>query len=136
MNHQLSALILICAAVLTVLSVMAGGTAVAASILYRSTMLDREIATRRILGARRSQIVRLLLAENVIGIAAGVVLGGIAMLIVVELPRPSALIFSAAVVAATAICGGWLAARHASKTPFAASGLFQCPPDRCGQSFM
>ena len=137
MNHQLAALILICAAALTILSVVAGATAVAANILYRSTILSREIGTRRVLGARRSQVVRMLLAENVIGIAAGVVLGGIAVLIVVGLSRPSVadvLIFSTAAVAATGICGGWLAARHASKTPFAASGLFQCPPDRRGQS--
>ena len=107
MNASINAFILVCAGVLTIVSVVAGATAAAASILYRSVLLDKEVAVRRMLGARRSQIVRMLLAENVIGIAVGV-LGAGAVVNFVD-----GFILSAAIVTTTAVCGGWLAARHA-----------------------
>jgi hypothetical protein len=94
------------AGVLIVVSVIAGATAVAASVLYRSVVLEPEIKTRRMLGARRSQIVRLFLAENVLGIVAGV-LGAAAALAV------AGMAVSAGLVAVAALFGGWLAARHA-----------------------
>jgi predicted lysophospholipase L1 biosynthesis ABC-type transport system permease subunit len=133
MNASLDPFILVSAGVLTIAAVFAGATAVAAHVLYRSVRADRQIATLRVLGARRSQIVRMLLTENVLGIVAGV-LGGVAVLIVADQHRVGGgLTLSAALVATAAMCGGWLAARHASKTPFSASGLFRTPPDRRGQ---
>jgi ABC-type antimicrobial peptide transport system permease subunit len=47
------------AAALILLSLVAGGVAIASSVLYRSTLLKKEAATRRVLGARRSQIARM-----------------------------------------------------------------------------
>jgi hypothetical protein len=105
MNTLPDALILIFS-VLTLASAIAGATAVAANVLYRSVVLDQEIKTRRMLGARRSQIVRMFLAENVIGVAAGV-LGAAAILAV------GGLALSTGLVAVAALFGGWLAARHA-----------------------
>jgi ABC-type antimicrobial peptide transport system permease subunit len=128
--------IVMSAGVLIIVSAVAAGTAVAASVLHRSALLGKEIATRRILGGRSAHIVCMFLTENVIGIAAGI-LAGVAVAIVVEQHHAhvvGGLIFSAVVVATIGMCGGWLAARHASKTPFATSGLFRTSPDRRGQS--
>ena len=100
MNHSPDALIVMFAGVLIVGSVVAAATAVAASVLYRSVVLHEEVATRRMLGARRSQIVRMFLAENLIGIVAGV-LGAVVVLRAVD-----GLILSAALVALAGLFGG------------------------------
>ena len=115
MSYPFDAFLVLAAGVLTMLSLVAGGVAIAASVLYRSFSLRKEILTRRVQGARRSQIVRMLLADNVIGVAAGV-LCGVAVLIVVEQHRPhvvGGLILSVAAVAIIGLCGGWLAGWHA-----------------------
>ena len=116
MDYPLDVFVLTWAGVLTILSLFAGGTAIAASVLYRSLSFRKEIVTRRVLGARRSQIARMLLADNVIGVAAGILGGGVAVLIVVDQHRShvvGGLILSIAAVAIIGMCGGWLAARHA-----------------------
>jgi hypothetical protein len=63
--------VVLCSAVLCLLSLVAAGIAIAASVLYRSAVLRKELATRRILGARCAHFVRLFLAENVLGVAGG-----------------------------------------------------------------
>lgn len=121
-------------AVLVLLSLVSAGVAVAASVLHHSTLRSREVATRRVLGARRSQIARMFLSENVVGIAAGLVIGTLAMLAAGEsrhLSSPAVLL-----VAAAAIAGGWIAGRQAAKVPFSKSGLFRTGSDTRGHSWL
>ena len=75
MNIELNSFVVLSAAALVLLSIVAAAIAVAGSVLYRSTLLRTEVATRRTLGARRSDIVRMFLSENVLGIAAGLAIG-------------------------------------------------------------
>lgn len=136
MNTDLVPFVVLCSAVVAVLSLIAGGMAVTASVLYRSTVLSKELATRRVIGARRSHIVRMFLAENVLGIAAGLGVGTLALLAAGELRYPwflTVLLTSAALLAVAAFAGGWIAARHASKVPFSKSGLFRTSSDVRGQ---
>jgi putative ABC transport system permease protein len=128
--------IVLSAILLILLSLVAGAVAIASSVLYRSTLLKKEVATRRVLGARRSHIARMFLSENVLGIAAGVVFGSLAMLATGELHRASfltILLSSAAILVGAAAGGGWLAARHAAKVPFSESGLFRTSSDTRGR---
>jgi ABC-type antimicrobial peptide transport system permease subunit len=131
MNAQLVSLF-----VLVALSLVAGGIALGASILYRSTTLSRELATRRVMGARRSQIARMLLAENMLGIAAGLAVGAVAAMLAGGLRHPwllAGLLTSIGLVAVAVFSGGWIAARHAAQVPFGKSGLFRTSSDVRGQ---
>lgn len=137
MNTGIDSFIALSAAALGTLALIAGGIAIAASVLYRSTLLSQEVATRRILGARRSHIVRMFLSENALGIVTGSAAGGLAMVGAGELRYAwflLVLLTSAATVAAACGVGGWIAARHAAKTPFSASGLFRTSADTRGHS--
>lgn len=119
------------AAGLILLSLVAGGVALAGSVLYRSTLLKKEIATRRVLGARRSQIACMFLSENILGLAAGIAVGGLALLAVGESHKAwfAIVLSSAAILVGAGLAGGWLAARHAAKVPFSESGLFRTSSD-------
>lgn len=137
MNIQLEPFIVFCAAVLGSLALIAGGIAIAASILYRSTLLIRETATLRVLGARRSHVVRMFLSENVLGVLAGVVVGGLALAMLAIGERLhswflAVLLSTAALLILAALGGGWLAARHAARVRFDASGLFRTSADTRG----
>lgn len=128
--------IVVSAAVLILLSLIAGGVAIAAHVLYRSTLLRKQIATQRILGARRSHIARMFLGEYVLGLAAGIAVGSVAMLAAGESHHDwflAVLLTSSAVLAGAGVAGGWLASRHAAKVPFSASGLFRTSSDTRGQ---
>ena len=133
MNTEIDFIVL-SAAGLILLSLVAGGVAIAGSILYRSTLLKKETATRRVLGARRSQITRMFLRENILSLAAGIAFGGLALLATGELHHSwfAAVVLSAATLVGAAVVGGWLAARHAAKVPFSESGLFRTSSDTRG----
>jgi ABC-type antimicrobial peptide transport system permease subunit len=137
MRNELYSFVVVSAAVLILLSLISSGIAIAARVLYRSTLLRKEIATRRVLGARRSHIARMFLSENVFAIAAGIAIGSIAMLAAGESRYPwfvTVVLISAATVAAAGAIGGWIAGRHASKVPFSESGLFRTSSDTRGHS--
>lgn len=128
--------IMLAAGGLILLSLIACSVAVAANVLYRSTLLRKQIATQRILGARRSHIARMFLSENVLGLAAGIALGSVAMLAAGESHHDwflAVLLTSSAVLAGAGVAGGWLASRHAAQVPFSASGLFRTSSDTRGQ---
>lgn len=136
MDAEIDSFIVLFATVLVLLSLMAGGLAIAGSVLYRSTLLRKEVATRRILGARRPHITRMFLTENVLGMAAGIAVGTLAMLAAGESRYPwflAVVSSSAVMLAAAGIIGGWIAGRHASKVPFSDSGLFRTSSDTRGQ---
>ena len=113
MNIALYPFVAASAAILGVLSIFAAAIAVAGSVLSRSTVLRKEVATRRALGARRSDISRMFLSENAPWIAAGVAIGSAAALAVGWI----ILISSATVVIAATLIGGWIAGRTATRTP-------------------
>lgn len=137
MRTELYSFVVVSAAALVLFSLIGGGVAIAASVLYRSTLLRKELATRRILGARRSHIARMFLSKNVLGITIGIAVGTLAMLAVGESRRPwflAALLSSAAMLACAGFAGCWIAARHAAKVPFSESGLFRTSSDTRGHS--
>lgn len=137
MRTEFYSLIVVSAAALALLSLIAGGIAIAASVLGRSTLLRKELATRRILGARRSHIARMFLSKNVLGITIGIAVGTLAMLAVGELRRPgflAVLLSSVAMLTGAGIAGCWIAARHAARVPFSESGLFRTSSDTRGHS--
>jgi putative ABC transport system permease protein len=104
--------VVVFAAILGVLSIIAAAIAVAGSVLSRASVLRKEVATRRACGARRSDIARMFLSENVLWIAAGVVIGSAAALATGWI----VLISSGAVLIAAALLGGWMAGRLATRT--------------------
>lgn len=122
-------MILLCLGMLIAGCLVASGLTIASSVIQRSTELSREVATRRILGARRSDIVAMFLLENLPGIAIGVVLGSLVLLATSSL---MSLLLSAALLTCAALVGGGLAGRHAARTPFSKSGLFGSSPDNRG----
>lgn len=118
--------IVVSAAGLILLSLIACRVAIAANVLYRSTLLRKQIATQRILGARRSHIARMFLSENVLGLAAGIAVGSVAMLAALAAGIAlgsvamlaageshhdwflAVLLTSSAVLAGAGVAGGWL----------------------------
>ena len=127
MSYELDRLMIISLGILVFLCLIAGGMTIAASLIHRSTRLAREVATRRVLGARRSHIVEMFLLENLAGIMLGLVAGSLFLLAAGTLPDLSSwvgLLCSAAVLACAGLIGGWISGRHAAKTPFSKSGLF------------
>jgi ABC-type antimicrobial peptide transport system permease subunit len=136
MNTEIGSFIVVSAVVLIVLSLIAGGAAIAGSVLYRSTLLRKEVATRRVIGARRSHIARMFLSENVLGVAAGIFAGSFVMFAVGEAHRHgflAAVLSSAALLTVAGAVGGWIAGRHAAKIPFSESGLFRTSADTRGR---
>jgi putative ABC transport system permease protein len=136
MSYELDRLMLICLAIVVLLCLIAGGVTIAARIIHRSTQLAREVATRRILGARRSQITEMFLLENLAGIMLGIVVGSLVLLFagrLLDLSSSVDLLYSAALLTCAGLIGGWIAGRHAAKTPFSKSGLFRSAPDRRGE---
>lgn len=128
--------IVLSAAALILLSLVAGGVAIAGSVLYRSMLLKKEVATRKVLGARRSHIARMFLSENVLGLAAGITVSGLAMFAAGESRQAwfaAVVLSSAAILVGTCLAGSWLAARHAAKVPFSESGLFRTSADTRGR---
>ena len=136
MNTEIGSFVVVSAAVLILLSLVSGGIAIAGSVLYRSTVLRKEVATRRVIGARRSHIARMFLSENVLGVVAGIAVGSFAMFVVGESHRAGflAVLFgSAAMLVVACAVGGWIAGRHAAKVPFSESGLFRTSSDTRGR---
>lgn len=136
MNAEIGSFIVVTALLLTLLSLIAGGAAIAGSVLYRSTLLRKEVATRRVIGARRSHIVCMFLSENVLGVAAGIVAGSLAMLAMEESSRDgfvAVVLGSGALLIVAGAVGGWIAGRHAAKVPFSESGLFRTSADTRGR---
>ena len=136
MNAEIGSFIVVSAVVLILLSLIAGGAAVAGSVLYRSTLLRKEVATRRVIGARRSHIARMFLSENVPGVAIGIAAGSLTMFVVGESHRDwflAAVLGSAALLVVAGAVGGWIAGRHAAKVPFSESGLFRTSADTRGR---
>jgi putative ABC transport system permease protein len=136
MNSEMDSFIVVSAIVLVLLSLVAGGIAIAGSVLYRSTLLRKEVATRRVLGARRSHIACMFLSENVLGLAAGIAAGILAMLVIGESQRAwflAIVLGSAAMLVIAGLVCGWIAGRHASKVPFSESGLFRTSSDTRGR---
>lgn len=120
------------------LFVFSAALAVGAYVLYRSVVLRREIATRRVLGARRKDIVRMLLLESAGPIAIGLIAGSLLALLLIG-PSPMRLISRSVFVGAIVIgccgaVGGWLTARYASTIALRESGLFRGAPDKRGES--
>lgn len=136
MNAEIGSFIVVSAVALLLLSLIAGGAAIAGSVLYRSTLLRKEVATRRVIGARRSHIARMFLSENVLGVAAGIAAGSFTMFAVGESHRGwflAVVLSSAALLVVAGAVGGWIAGRHAAKVPFSESGLFRTSADTRGQ---
>ena len=132
MSYEPDRLMIVCLGILVLLCLIAGGMTIAASVIHRSTQLAREIATRRVLGARRSHIVEMFLLENL----AGIMLGILVVFFTGTLPDLSSwvgLLCSAAVLTCAGLIGGWISGRHAANTPFNKSGLFHSAPDRPGE---
>ncbi|HKQ11932.1 MAG TPA: FtsX-like permease family protein [Steroidobacteraceae bacterium] len=125
MNSELNSFVVLSASVLIVLSISAAGVAVAGSVLYRSTVVHREVATRKALGARRSDIARMFLSENVLGVAVGIAIGSAALLATGRI----ILIGAATLLTAAGLIGGWIAGRYAADTPVSKSGRFRTAPD-------
>ena len=125
MNTALVSFVVLSAAVLAVLSVFAAAIAVAGSVLYRSTVTHEEVAMRRALGARRSDIARMFMNENVLGIAAGVVIGSGALLATGWM----IVISSAMLVVVASAVGSWAAGHHAANMSVSRSGRFRTTPD-------
>lgn len=137
MRTELYSFVVVFAALLVMLSLIGGGIAIAASVLYQSTLLRKELATRKVLGARRSHIARMFLSKNVLGITMGIAVGTLAMLAIGESRHPwflAVLLSSAAMLTGAGIAGCWIAARHAAKVPFSESGLFRTSSDTRGHS--
>ena len=135
MNTSVSFVVL-CSGVLCLLSLVAAGMAIAASVLHRSAVLRKELATRRILGARCVHFVRMFLAENVLGVTAGLLAGSLALLLARRLSGGwfgSVHLGAATLLMGAVLVGGWIAARHVSKVPFRSSGLFRTSSDVRGQ---
>jgi ABC-type antimicrobial peptide transport system permease subunit len=127
MNSALSSFVVLSAAVLGLLSIVAAGVAVAASVLCRSALIRKELATRRALGARRSNIVRMFLSENVLGVAAGIAIGSLALLAVDS--SWTVILNSANLLGMAGLLGGWIAGRHAANSPVSRSGRFRTTLD-------
>jgi ABC-type antimicrobial peptide transport system permease subunit len=127
MSYELDRLMILCLGILLLLCLIAGGMTIAASVIHRSTQLATEVATRRVLGARRSQIVEMFLLENLAGIVLGLIAGSLLLLSAGTLHDLSSwvgLSCSAAVLTCAGLIGGWISGRYAAKTPFSKSGLF------------
>jgi hypothetical protein len=138
MNYAAESLLVLgMGSALVLLLLLTVAIAVGAYVHYRSIVLQREIATRRVLGARRAAIVRMFLLESTGSILVGILLGSLLVPFVVALSDASLsarnLLVGLAAVALSGAAGGWLAARHASKTPFSKSGLFRGAPDKRGE---
>jgi ABC-type antimicrobial peptide transport system permease subunit len=136
MSYELDRLMTISLGILVLLCLIASGTTIAASVIHRSTQLAREVATRRILGARRSHIVEMFLLENLAGIVLGILGGSLVLFSAGALPDLSSLVgvlYSAAVLTCAGLIGGWISGRYAAKTPFNKSGLFHSAPDQRGE---
>lgn len=137
MNYAANSLLVLgVSSALVLLLLLTVAVAVGGYVFYRSVVLEREIATRRVLGARRAAIVRMFLLESTGSILVGVLLGSLLVLLLVAFSNVSLsswyLIGLAAITFSGAI-GGWLAARHASNTPFSRSGLFCGASDKRGE---
>lgn len=138
MNYVADSLFVIgVSSALVLLLLLTVAVAVGGYVLYRSVVLQREIATRRILGARRATIVRLFLLESTGSILVGVLLGSLLVLLLITFSDVSLsrwnLLIGLAAVAFCGAMGGWLAARHASNTPLSKSGLFCGASDKRGE---
>ena len=136
MSYEPDRLMIVCLVILVLLCLIAGGMTIAASVIHRSTQLAREIATRRVLGARRSHIVEMFQLENLAGIMFGILAGSLVVFFTGTLPDLSSwmgLLCSAAVLTCAGLIGGWISGRYAAKTPFSTSGLFHSAPDRRGE---
>ena len=128
-------MIIACLGMLIVGCLIASALTIASSVIHRSTLLSKEVATRRILGARRSDIVAMFLLENLPGVAIGVVVGSLVLLAagaLLELTSLISLLSSAALLTCATVVGGWVAGRHAARTPFNKSGLFSSSTDKRG----
>lgn len=115
------------AAFLFVTAIAAG-----ASVLYRSRSIAQEIATRRVLGARRAHIKRMLSLECVPALAFGALCGVALCAAVTVVPKREALI-ATALVSIFSLLGTRLAANRAADTPFSKSGLFRAGADKRGE---
>jgi putative ABC transport system permease protein len=127
MSYELDRLMIVCLGMLILLCLIAGGMTIAASVVHRSTLLAREVATRRVLGARRSHIVAMFLLENLPGIMLGILAGSLLLLSAGTLRDLSSwvgVLCSAAALTCAGLIGGWISGRHAAKTSFSKSGLF------------
>lgn len=120
-----------------VLLLLSVAVAISANMLYRAVVLEREIATRRVLGARRSAIVRMFLLESAGPTLVGALIGSLLVVFLDSFSSAafsrSSLLIALTTVACCAAAGGWLAARHASNTPFSKSGLFRGASDKRGE---
>jgi ABC-type antimicrobial peptide transport system permease subunit len=137
MSYELDRLMIICLGILVLLCLVAGGMTIAASVIHRSTQRAREVATRRVLGARRAQIVEMFLLENLAGIVLGLLAGSLLLLCagtLHDLPSLVGLLCSTAVLTCAGLIGGWISGRSAAETPFSTSGLFASAPDKRGES--
>ena len=138
MNYAADSLLVLgVSSALVLLLLLTVAVAVGGYVFYRSVVLQREIATRRVLGARRAAIVRMLLLESTGSILVGLLLGSLLVLLFVAFSdvslSPWNLLIGLAAVAFSGAIGGWLAARHASNTPFSRSGLFCGASDKRGE---
>ena len=106
------------------------------NVFYRSVLLEKEIATRRVLGARRSHIVAMFLLESMTGVSIGILFGAVVValtcLFIPATPPLATMLISIVLLACAGAIGGWVSARHAANTPFSKSGLFRAGSDKRG----
>jgi ABC-type antimicrobial peptide transport system permease subunit len=79
-------------AALVAAALLGGAIGVAANVLHRSTQRAKDVATLRILGARRPHIFRMFLTENVAGVVLGVLLASLILTVVFALWRSQDLV--------------------------------------------
>jgi hypothetical protein len=129
--------IVVAMSVTIALLLCAAALATGTNVLYRSVLLEREIATRKVLGARRSQIVAMFLLESMTGVSIGVLFGAVVValtcLFIPGSPPLATMLISIVLLACAGAIGGWVAARHAANTPFGKSGLFRAGSDKRGE---
>lgn len=139
MEHKLATLLLLGVGLGGVLlSIFSVSLAAAGHVCYRSVKLQKEIATRRVLGARRTDIARQLLIESVAPLIGMALVSSLTTSLLMVLLGVTSLgivvvLCTSAVITLVGALSMWIAARSASQTPFRRSGLFAASTDKRGE---
>lgn len=113
---------------LVVLLAFCAAVAVASAVILRGVRRSRDIATRRVLGATRTQIATALVSEAAGWVLFGLILGSAVILFLV--PRDVGILLAFVSIALAGLLGAWVGARRVASLPLGKSGLFRAAPDR------
>jgi ABC-type antimicrobial peptide transport system permease subunit len=128
MGYANDRLMILCLLAIVVLSAFAVGVGVGSVVLVDAVRRAKEIATRRVVGATRGQITRAFVGNATGLVLLGLLVGTIILLVVGKLSL--ALPISCFLTGFAALCGAWIGARRAARTPTSKSGLFGSAPDK------